>query len=604
MVVSAKGGGARLVSLLALMLALVLIPAATAQAVGGSVMGWGQNEVGQVGTGAPGGFYNEPVSVKGIATATAVSSNFENGMALLADGTVRAWGGGRSGQLGNGGVADSATPVAVPGLTSVVAIASGEESAVALLADGTVRPWGDNRRGQLGLGTTVGPETCPELSNPCSKHPVTVPGLTNVVAIAADEGTVLALLADGSVMAWGGGADGQLGDGSFHPGACFCVPSPVRVPGVSGAVAVSLGSEFGMALLADGSIRTWGSNDFGQLGIGATSSSLLTAQVPAGIPAAKAIVAGDRQAFALLPSGVAYSWGNNYNGELGRGFKTSEECACIPLPGPDPGFTARELAAGGNFSLALLGNGTVLGFGHNSYGKLGDGTAVSERATPAPVKNLTGASAITGTGSTAFAIVGPSQSLGVSFAGASPGNVGTGGLVCAAACSGPFSQGAVRTLRAEPAASFAGWTGACTGTGPCRVRLDSDQNVTATFGPPAGTAITKAVIKPKKKKATFSFTAPGAVTGYECKLTKPAKKKAKGKKGSGKGQTSATKKKAAKKKKPKFTACASPKTYKKLKPGAYKFEVRALDSLGADPQPALKKFSLKKPKPKHRKHAS
>ena len=594
MVVSAKGGGWRLATLLALALALLLVPASAAQAVGGSIKGWGQNELGQVGSGAPGGFYNEPVSVKGIATATAVSSNFDNGMALLADGTVRAWGGGGAGQLGNGDFEDSATPVAVQGLTGVVAIATGRENGVALLADGSVRTWGDNRSGELGIGTTVGPETCPPPAGACSKHPLVVPGLSNVVAIAANDQTVLALLADGSVMAWGGGADGQLGDGSFHPGACFCEPSPVHVPGVSGAVAVSLGSEFGMALLADGSIRTWGSNDYGQLGIGATSSDLLPAQVPAGVPPAKAIVGGDRQALALLPSGVAYSWGNNYNGELGRGAKTSENCACIPAPGPDPGFTARELSAGANFSLALLSDGTVLGFGYNGYGRLGDGTADSERATPAPVKGLTGASAITGIGATSFAIVGPSQNLSVGFAGSGAGSVGTAGLLCSAACSAPFSQGQVKILRAEPAASFAGWSGACTGTGPCQVRLDSDQSVTATFGAPKGTAITKAVIKAKQKKATFSFTAPGAVSGFQCQLIKPRPKKAHKK---GKAGSSATKK--GKRKKLRWVGCASAKTYKKLKPGRYTFKVRALNSLGADPKPALKKFSLKKPKPKH-----
>jgi alpha-tubulin suppressor-like RCC1 family protein len=595
MVVSAQGGGVRLASLLVAVLALLLIPAAAAQAVGGPIMGWGQNEVGQVGTGTPGGFYNEPVSVKGIATATAVSSNFENGMALLADGTVRVWGGNQSGQLANGGVEESATPAAVPGLANVVAIASSEENAVALLADGTVRTWGDNRSGQLGIGTTVGPETCPAFAgHPCSKHPLTVPGLANVVAISANDNSLLALLGDGTVMAWGNAVDGQMGDASSHPGGCFCVASPVRVPGVSGAVAVSMGSEFGMALIADGSIRTWGENGYGQLGIGAPSDLLLTAQVPVGIPAAKAIVAGDRQAFALLPSGVAYSWGNNYNGELGRGYKTNEECACIPLPGPDPGFTAREMSAGGNFSLALLTNGTVLGFGYNGDGALGDGTADFERPAPAPVKGLAGASAITGSGRTSFAIVGPSQNLGVSFAGASAGNAGTAGLVCAAACSGPFSQGAVKTLRAEPAASFAGWTGACTGTGPCQVRLDTDQSVTATFGPPAGTAITGAVIKPKKKKATFSFIAPGAVSGYQCQLIKPKpKKKAKGK--SGKAGASAAKGKKKKKQPPKWTACASGKTYKHLKPGKYTFKVRALNSLGSDALPAQKKFKLKKP---------
>jgi hypothetical protein len=217
---------------------------------------------------------------------------------------------------------------------------------------------------------------------------------------------------------------------------------------------------------------------------------------------------------------------------------------------------------------------------------------VTERPSLAPVKKLTGASAIAGGSYTSLALVGPSQNLNVGFAGAGSGNVGTNGLVCASVCAGSFPQGQVKILRAEPAAAFAGWSGACSGTGPCQLRLDSDQAVTATFGAPKGTAITQATIKPKKKKATFSFAAPGVVSGYQCQLVKPkAKPKRKGK-----GRAGASAKQGKKKKKPQWTGCASAKTYKKLKPGKYTFKVRALNALGADANPALKKFKIKRPK--------
>src|SRR5262249_28315856 len=140
-----------------------------------------------------------------------------------------------------------------------------------------------------------------------------------------------------------------IGDGSRHEG-CYCVTSPTSVPGVAGAVAIATGMEFGAALLADGSVRAWGANGYGQLGNGNrntdSSCGCLTAQTAPGVPAAKSIAAGERQMIALLPSGVGYSWGNNYNGELGRGERTGESCGCIPLPGPDPGIVAREFSAG------------------------------------------------------------------------------------------------------------------------------------------------------------------------------------------------------------------------------------------------------------------
>ena len=108
--------------------------------------------------------------------------------------------------------------------------------------------------------------------------------------------------------------------------------------------------------------------------------------------------------------------------------------------------------------------------------------------------------------------------------------------------------------------------------------MSKARNVTATFGRPKGTRITKAKIKKNKKKkvgtATFRFTAPGAITGFECALLKPKHGKHK------------------KKPKPHFSRCGAPKRYKHLKPGRYTFEVRALDILGADPVPAQTKFRI------------
>src|SRR5262249_42864061 len=114
-----------------------------------------------------------------------------------------------------------------------------------------------------------------------------------------------------------------------------------------------------------------------------------------------------------------------------------------------------------------------------------------------------------------------------------------------------------------------------------------------------GTTITGAKIKKGKGKqgtrASFSFTAPGAITGYQCALIRPAAKHHKKRKH---GKAS----KAGKASRPKFSACSTPKAFKGLKPaGRYTFQVRALDILGADANPAVKKFTVRKPKPKKSK---
>lgn len=228
-----------------------------------------------------------------------------------------------------------------------------------------------------------------------------------------------------------------------------------------------------------------------------------------------------------------------------------------------------------------------MAWGDNDYGQLGDGTEDEDRLSPVPVSGVAGASDVTATDYNTYAIVGPSQTLSVEFAGTGSGTVGGAGILCSAACSQPFAQGRVEALRAEPttAGQFAGWSGAgCSGTGSCYARLDTDQTVTATFGKPTGTRITKAKVSGKKRKrAKFRFTAPGAITGFQCLLQKPKPRKG-------------ARKSAKKKRKAKFAKCAPGKTYKNLKPGKYTFKVRAVNILGVDAKPAKRKFKVRAPK--------
>jgi alpha-tubulin suppressor-like RCC1 family protein len=139
--------------------------------------------------------------------AVNVSSGDDHSLALTRDGTVYAWGSGTEGQLGIGPmpVIQFRTrtpapmrfmpmPVQVPDLGDVRAIAAGGTHSLALLKDGTVRAWGYNRTGQLGDGTTMNRD-----------RPTLVAGVRGAVAVAASPALSLALLANGTVMTWGGG---------------------------------------------------------------------------------------------------------------------------------------------------------------------------------------------------------------------------------------------------------------------------------------------------------------------------------------------------------------------------------------------------------------
>ncbi|WP_458780078.1 hypothetical protein [Arthrobacter sp. D3-16] len=158
----------------------------------GSVRSWGNNGFGQLGNGTAIDS-NVPVQVVGLSNVVSmVSSSGLTAYAVLSDGTVRAWGRGASGQLGNGTTTSSALPAEVAGLTGVTSMAAGFRSAYAVLGDGTLWAWGDNSQGQLGTGDTIN-----------SSVPVQIHSQTSVKSVASIHTTAQALLSDGTVWAWG-----------------------------------------------------------------------------------------------------------------------------------------------------------------------------------------------------------------------------------------------------------------------------------------------------------------------------------------------------------------------------------------------------------------
>ena len=570
-------------------------------------MVWGYNAAaGAPGSGVPGcgECVDIPAPLNGLSNVVQIAGGYQHGLALLDDGTVMSWGENGAGQLGDGTTTERTVPAPIAGLSGVVALTAGEHSSLALLADGTLRAWGDNEEGFLGNGDTVGPDDCG--GDPCSKVPVPVPGVSGAIAISASDEYALALRADGTVLAWGANSSGTLGDGVGKDGlGCDCEPVVRQIAGLAGVVAIAAGEEGAMALLADGTVRVWGYNKEGQLGTGTSSTTApcycLAPTSPMGLSGVRQLAAGGEHYLALLSSGAVAGWGANEEGQLGLGFVSEGGCKCITTPTLVPGLAPESIEATFETSLILLPDGTGRSFGYGYYGELGNGESGDKvrSITPVPILNLSGASEIVKTELGAYAIVGPKQNLTVALAGAGAGTVGGDNLLCPPSCTIPKPQGQPEIFRAEPTSGtgFAGFTGACTGTGACQVKMTGDQTVTATFGPPKGTTITEAKVKGrKKKKATFSFGTPGVVTGYECKLVKPQPKKKK--RGKGAKKSAKKGKKPKPKPKPKFTLCAAPRAYRNLKPGSYTFEVRALNALGTEAVPAKQKFKVKKAKKK------
>jgi alpha-tubulin suppressor-like RCC1 family protein len=357
-----------------------------------SVRTWGDNSAGELGDGTLTS-RTTPVPVPGLPGVQAISANGRHDLALLANGTVMSWGDNTFGQLGNGTTSanhDAELPVAVTGLPKAVQVAAGGEHSLALLANGTVMAWGAGSNGQLGNGTTTS-----------SDVPVAVQGLTNVRAIAAGDLFSVAVLAGGAVMTWGRNSVGQLGDGTGKNSDV-----PVAVKGITTAVAVAAGGQHVLALLSNGTAMAWGDNEAGQLGSGSMQSGSSNVPVPVKrLSGATAISAGYDHSMALLSSGAVRVWGDNSFNQLGQpnGFPGGIADSDVPIAVKGVG-KASAIAGGGLFSMALTTSGTVLAWGDGAFGQLGNGTT-DTLITPTAVKGLTGVQAISAGGAAAAVVV-------------------------------------------------------------------------------------------------------------------------------------------------------------------------------------------------------
>lgn len=329
------------------------------------LQGFGDNNRGALGNGSS-GFRNAPTPVPGITTATAIDAGDGHALALLSNGTLQAWGMNDQGQLGDNTLTDALSPVTVLdgagvsplGTASrVQAVAAGGQHSIALLMDGTVWAWGDNSQGQLGNG----------LAPADSPLPVQVTGLPpagrTVTAIAAGQHFNLALLDNGTVYSWGRNVEGELGIGSFS------ASSPVPVPvagGLTNVTALACGWNHVLALLGTGTVKSWGYNGQGQLGMGPGGNVNLPVDVSV-LTNVSAIGAGALHSLAVQ-DGEAWAWGNNGQGQLGIGNNQNKDV-------PKQVFILSNItrvAGGLGHSLALRSDQTVFAWGENGFGQLGD----------------------------------------------------------------------------------------------------------------------------------------------------------------------------------------------------------------------------------------
>ena len=250
----------------------------------GTVWSWGWNANGELGVGDT-THRSLPVQVLGpegeghLSGAVAISAGNIRSFAITDDGTLWAWGGGTSSSVP---VVAATLPGDIDLLADLVGLSHGDDHSLALLLDGAVWAWGANGRGQLGDGTTTGKSQAVRVRLSSDEL------LEDATGIATGRLHSMAVREDGSLWAWGFNLYGQLGNGTDTNSNA--TPGPVQeLGGVRGAAAAG---DTSFALLADGTVWAWGRNDSGAIGDGTFEQRNVPVQVLARVPLTVSVAAG------------------------------------------------------------------------------------------------------------------------------------------------------------------------------------------------------------------------------------------------------------------------------------------------------------------------
>jgi len=416
----------------------------------GKVLAWGNNLGGALGRGILLSAFTDHEAKPVMTSSTAQLDNVKaisvsaNGrcMALRADGSVVVWG---TNNWGSSRAYAESVPEGTGDLQNVVAISSGAQYSLAVSGNGVIKkfeesnipaqpvtdssfdtsppswsyPWGsiaagwnhvlglnpngsvsafgENDVGQLGTGTTSPLiASFPSLDPSGPTYPVgavpafSAPNSTRIVSLSSTGTFTLALDSAGTVWAWGDNTYGQLG--TAVSGAYSA--TPVQVTGASSVlldqvVSVEAGYEHCLAIRADGSVVSWGRNDYGQLGNSIVSHSAAFTTIPS-LTGVTNVAAGNGFSLARTAGGAVYGWGRGDGYQLGTGTTTSSSVPALSILAE----AVKSIDAGADYSIALASNGRVYEWGFNirkpatSPSSLPWGSWPSNWSTPQQVPNI------------------------------------------------------------------------------------------------------------------------------------------------------------------------------------------------------------------------
>jgi alpha-tubulin suppressor-like RCC1 family protein len=313
--------------------------------------------------------------------ATTIASGAYHTCGLKLNGTIKCWGSGTYGQLGDGTINSSGDSLrTVVGATNPADVVAGAYHTCILEAGGSVQCWGSNSDGQLGVNDSVRDKF---------SAPASVSGLDNVVALSTGGYHTCAVVVDGSVWCWGLDRDGQV------IGLGQDVYAPIQVSTLN-ASGITAGAYHTCATFtSDGTVHCWGLNGDGQLGfcgdpftvcatiwfanpVGVESTPLVSpTEVVAALGAGEVGLAqlGGYHTCALMGDHSMRCWGRGTDGSLGN---SDDHSSGNPVPVNETS-PASQISAGAYHTCAIV-EGIVKCWGHGADGELGNGGQTQENS--------------------------------------------------------------------------------------------------------------------------------------------------------------------------------------------------------------------------------
>ncbi len=321
----------------------------------GTLWSWGRNDNGQLGDNST---TDSLVAVQEHSMSTdwvSISAGYYHTTAIKSSGTLWAWGNNSRGQLGDDSAVNSSVPVQEDTQSSDwSSVSGGAYHTAAIKTNGTLWSWGWSNYGQLGNGAVIG--------SLIPKQEVTE---STWIMVSGGANHTAAIKSDHTLWCWGYNLYGQLGNNSTTDSY-----APVQESTESTDwVGVDAGGVYTAAIKKDGTIWSWGRNDYGQLGNNLTGDSHVPVQEFTHSDNWMSLSAGYYHVAAIKIDGTLWSWGGNFSGQLGN---NSTATSTVPVQEFSQSNEWMSLTAGGMHTVAIKQDGTLWAWGYNHYGQLGN----------------------------------------------------------------------------------------------------------------------------------------------------------------------------------------------------------------------------------------